>query len=51
MGDKQVYQKACKRFYTITFEYHRVSIRHLVCTNMFCVCDIDQVEITVRTDT
>ena len=38
MGDNQVYQKACKRFYTITFEYNRASIRHLVCTNIFaCV--------------
>ena len=27
-------QKVWESFYTVSFEYHRVSIRHTVCTNV-----------------
>lgn len=30
----EVCQKVWESFYTVSFEYHRVSMRHIVCTNV-----------------
>ena len=39
----EVCQKVWESFYTVSFEYHRVSMRHIVCTNVLvyiyaCAC-------------